>query len=92
MPCHFKVIDFYFLTTLQVLTVFSASSYYEMGSNRGAYIKIQGPELRCHIVQYMSSHSPALRKITFTQRYFNRIESLFFVCVFVFFLNSSSHS
>lgn len=52
----------------QVLTVFSASSYYDVGSNLGAYIRVQGPGLDCRVVQYMSAHSPALRKISFTQR------------------------
>ncbi|WAR00729.1 PPE-like protein, partial [Mya arenaria] len=57
----------------QVLTVFSASNYYEMGSNLGAYVRIQGSGLECRVVQYMSAHSPALRKVSFTQR-INHVE------------------
>lgn len=53
----------------QVLTVFSASNYYEMGSNLGAFVRIQGAELECRVVQYMSTHSPTQRKVSFTQRY-----------------------
>ncbi|XP_045206701.2 serine/threonine-protein phosphatase with EF-hands 2-like [Mercenaria mercenaria] len=52
----------------KVLTVFSASSYYETGSNLGAFVRLQGPNMHCHIVQYLSTHSPVLRKVSFTQR------------------------
>lgn len=59
----------YVLALLQVLTVFSASNYYEMGSNLGAYVRVQGPDLECRVVQYQSSHAPSCRKISFTQRW-----------------------
>lgn len=52
----------------QVLTVFSASSYYESGSNLGAYVRIEAPGMECRIVQYLSSYNPAVRKHSFTQR------------------------
>ncbi|KAK7131732.1 hypothetical protein R3I94_016763 [Phoxinus phoxinus] len=48
----------------RVLTIFSASNYYDVGSNRGAYIRL-GPDLIPHFKQFQASRST--RELTLRQ-------------------------
>ncbi|XP_029294933.1 serine/threonine-protein phosphatase with EF-hands 2 isoform X2 [Cottoperca gobio] len=56
----------------KVLTLFSASNYYDVGSNRGAYVKL-GPDLVPYLVQYQASSM--IRELTVRQS-FGRTERL----------------
>ncbi|XP_051536183.1 serine/threonine-protein phosphatase with EF-hands 2-like [Myxocyprinus asiaticus] len=48
----------------RVLTIFSASNYYDIGSNRGAYIRL-GPDLIPHFKQFQASRTT--RELTLRQ-------------------------
>ncbi|XP_060656997.1 serine/threonine-protein phosphatase rdgC isoform X1 [Drosophila nasuta] len=50
----------------KVITIFSASNYYALGSNKGAYIRLNN-QLVPRFVQYISAASQA-KKLTFKQR------------------------
>ncbi|XP_059479366.1 serine/threonine-protein phosphatase rdgC isoform X2 [Neocloeon triangulifer] len=52
------------------ITIFSASDYYEVGSNKGAYVKLSGNPLTPQFVQFQVSaaKSSKQRRLTFRQR------------------------
>ncbi|KAL1116173.1 hypothetical protein AAG570_005668, partial [Ranatra chinensis] len=52
----------------KVITIFSASNYYETGSNKGAYMKFVGTELRFHFVQFTSATKLGPTQLSFRQR------------------------
>ncbi|XP_053684509.1 serine/threonine-protein phosphatase rdgC [Sabethes cyaneus] len=50
----------------KVITIFSASNYYEIGSNKGAYLKLN-PQLDIRFLMYTAAASKT-RKLTFRQQ------------------------
>ncbi|KAK6620486.1 hypothetical protein RUM44_006888 [Polyplax serrata] len=51
----------------KVITIFSASNYYETGSNKGAYLKLTGSNLSIHFIQF-TTFTNRMKKMTFRQR------------------------
>ncbi|KAJ3605032.1 hypothetical protein NHX12_027083 [Muraenolepis orangiensis] len=49
--------EFCRIRSARVLTIFSASNYYEVGSNRGGAYIYMGPDLVPHFIQYQSSQT-----------------------------------
>ena len=54
-----------------MLTLFSASNYYDVASNRGAYVKL-GPDLVPYLIQYQASSKT--RELTVRQRWASRTQ------------------
>ncbi|KPU78056.1 uncharacterized protein Dana_GF10046, isoform B [Drosophila ananassae] len=55
-----------FMHDNKVITIFSASNYYAIGSNKGAYIRLNN-QLMPHFVQYISAASQT-KRLSFKQR------------------------
>ncbi|KAI8036608.1 hypothetical protein M5D96_010409 [Drosophila gunungcola] len=55
-----------FMHDNKIITIFSASNYYAIGSNKGAYIRLNN-QLMPHFVQYISAASQT-KRLSFKQR------------------------